>query len=173
MGDVNEEILVQYLKIVKKWFYIEDIAFTVPYNYSNIDVLAFDKRSNTCYDFEVKFRSAYSLTNNDTDYEYLVEQFDKYKEERERKIKEYFSGSKIIKVILTTYKMLGISSEKRGKMEKRFSDEMERRGYKSQIWYFDEIIPELFSEINPSGRYNTQLLQTLRMLKTFNFKQGD
>jgi len=85
VAEVNEEILEQYLKIVKGWFYIGDIPFTVPYNYSNIDVLGYDPTENQYYDFEVKFRSAYSLTNNDKDIEYLVDQFEKYREQREAK----------------------------------------------------------------------------------------
>jgi hypothetical protein len=46
--EVNEEIIEQYLKLVKEWFYVRDISFPVARNYSNIDLLAFDaKRRRT------------------------------------------------------------------------------------------------------------------------------
>ena len=56
MAEINEEILLQYLKIVKKWFAIVDIPFKVQRNYSNIDILAYDPENDRYYDFEVKYR---------------------------------------------------------------------------------------------------------------------
>jgi len=167
MAEVNEEILEQYLKVVNKWFYIGDIPFVVPSNYSNIDVLGFDPKNNKYYDFEVKFRSAYSLTNDGKDIYYLVEQFSKYKEQREKKLKEYVGNRKTGKIVVTTYKMMGKTIKKRSKMESDFKAAMKEEGFKSQIWYFDEMIPKLVESVNESGRYNTQLLQTIRMLKVY------
>ena len=63
--DVNEEIVIQYIKLIKKWFYMTDISFEVPHNYSNIDLLAYDPENNKYYDIEVKYRSAFSLTLKD------------------------------------------------------------------------------------------------------------
>ena len=164
--EVNEEILEQYLKVVKKWFYIGDIAFKVPHNYSNIDVLGYDPINKKYYDFEVKFRSAFTLTNNDEGIQYLVEQFTKYKDERENKLKEYLQ-EETVKTIVTTHKMLGESLRKRSEMEKRFKDKMSEAGFESGIWYFDDIIPALVNHVDKKGRYNTQLLQTIRMLKIY------
>ena len=167
MAEVNEEILEQYLKVVKKWFYIGDIPFIVPRNYSNIDVLGYDPVKKQYFDFEVKFRSAFSLSDNDTDFEYLVDQFDKYKEQRDAKIKEYIGSVKTTKVVVTTFKMLGKSLSKRQSMELKFHTRMKKLGYKSEIWYFDYMIPELIENVTVNGRYNTQLLQTIRMLKIY------
>lgn len=166
MAEVNEEILEQYLKVVKKWFYIGDIPFVVPRNYSNIDVLGYDPANRKYYDFEVKFRSAATLTNNGEDISYFVQQFSKYKEERESKLKEYVGHMKTKKVVVTTYKMMG-SNEKRLKMESEFKSAMKKEGFRSEIWYFDEMIPQLVKSVSEKGRYNTQLLQTIRMLKTY------
>ena len=167
MSEVNEEILEQYLKVVKQWFYIGDIPFVVPHNYSNIDVLGYDPKNNKYYDFEVKFRSAFSLTNNGKSIDYLVEQFSKYKKLREGKLKEYIGGRKTIKVVVTTYKMMGKTTEKRNNMEKDFKAAMKREGFNSQVWYFDEMIPLLVENVSEKGRHNTQLLQTIRMLKIY------
>lgn len=165
--EVNEEILEQYLKVVKKWFYIGDIPFKVLRNYSNIDVLGYDPKNKIYYDFEVKFRSAFSLPNNESSIKELCDQFIKYREQRENKINEFTDNNTSIKVLVTTYKMLGKSQNKRKTMENKFHEEMASLGYNSEIWYFDEMIPILVEHVDISGRYNTQLLQTIRMLKTY------
>lgn len=166
--EVNEEILEQYLKVVKKWFYIGDVPFKVPHNYSNIDVLGYNPKNRKYYDFEVKYRSAFSLSNNASSIKFLCDQFKKYHKQREKKLKEFTGNNATIKVLVTTYKMLGKSSDKRKDMEKKFHKKMSSVGYKSEIWYFDEMIPLLVKHVDKSGRYNTQLLQTIRMLKTYN-----
>lgn len=173
MAEVNEEILVQYLKVVKKWFVIVDIPFKVPQNYSNIDVLAYDSKFDNYYDFEVKYRSAYSLTNNTESIKWMADQFHKFKKQREKKISEFIGRRKTIKVLATTYTMLGKSREKRNDMESKFSTKMKRLGYKSQIWYFDDIIPSLVDNVETTGRYNTELLQTIRMLKMYKPHNAD
>ncbi len=167
MAEVNEEILEQYLKVKKRWFYVGDISFTVPHNYSNIDVLAYDPLEQKYYDFEVKYRSAFSLTNNGKDIDYLVEQFSKYKNEREAKLMEFTHGQPTTKIVVTTKKMLGLSQKKRFEMESTFHKKMNALGFTSQIWYFDEMIPELVKCVDTAGRYNTQLLQTIRLLKVY------
>lgn len=170
MAEVNEEILEQYLKVVKKWFYIGDIPFTVPHNYSNIDVLGYDPIADQYYDFEVKFRSAFSLTNDGEAIGYLVDQFEKYRTQREEKLREFIGRRKAIKVVVTTKKMLGKSEAKRSAMEASFDKKMKALRYKSQLWYFDDMIPELVRRVEVKGRYNTQLLQTIRMLKLYESK---
>lgn len=170
MAEVNEEILEQYLKVVKRWFYIGDIPFTVPHNYSNIDVLGYDPIADQYYDFEVKFRSAFSLTNDGEAIGYLVDQFEKYRTQREEKIREFIGRKKTIKVVVTTKKMLGKSEAKRSAMEASFHKKMKSLRYKSQLWYFDDMIPELVGQVEVKGRYNTQLLQTIRMLKLYESK---
>ncbi len=106
MAEVNEEILEQCLKVVKKWFYISDILFPVPHNYSNIDVLAFDPLKKRYYDFEVKFRSAYSLTDNDSGTDYMVDQFQDYRDERQAKLREYIGRRRTKKVLVTILHVL-------------------------------------------------------------------
>ena len=167
MADVNEEIIEQYLKIVKKWFCVVDIPFKVPQNYSNIDILAYDPKIDKYYDIEVKFRSAYSVTNNGKDIIWLVEQFSKYKNAREKKLKEYTGRKKAEKILITTRIVMGKSSKKRIGMESDFKKYMKDEGYKSHVWYFDDLIPKLVESVDTTGRYNTQLLQTIRMLKVY------
>jgi len=167
MAEVNEEILEQYLKVVKQWFYIGDIPFAVPHNYSNIDVLGYDPIANKYYDFEVKFRSAATLTNSAESVDYLVSQFVKYKAEREAKIRQFIGRKRAIKVMVTTRKFFGSSEIKRTTIERTFHEQMKAHGYKSLLWYFDDMIPELMERVDIKGRYNTQLLQTIRMFKLY------
>jgi hypothetical protein len=170
VAEVNEEILEQYLKVVKRWFYIGDIPFAVPRNYSNIDVLSYDPNTDQYYDFEVKFRSAFSLPNDGESIGYLVDQFEKYREQREAKLREFVGRRKTIKVVVTTKKMVGKSETKRSEMERSFHQKMKALKYKSELWYFDDMIPELVDRVEVKGRYNTQLLQTIRMLKLYETK---
>jgi hypothetical protein len=44
---------------------------------------------------------------------------------------------------------------------------MQDLGFASEIWYFDVMIPELVACVDKAGRYNTQLFQTIRMLKVY------
>ena len=167
MAEVNEEILEQYLKVVKKWFYVTDIPFAVPHNYSNIDVLSYDPVNKKYYDFEVKFRSAFSLPNNQESTDYLVEQFNKYAPQRNAKLREFAGRRRPVRVIVTTRTMIGKSQLKKTEMEKRFRRRMRDLGYTADIWYFDDMIPELVENVESTGRYNTQLLQTIRLLKIY------
>lgn len=174
MAEVNEEIIEQYLKIVKKWFYVTDISFVVPNNYSNIDILAYNPKENKYYDIEVKYRSEYVLSEKNRNKEdiskdsvkFLAEQFLKYSS-RTKKIKEYTNNIKAENILVTTKQLFGKSKRKRNNMENALINYMKEKKCKLNIWYFDDIIPELFKHIEVKGRYNTQLLQTIRMIKTY------
>ena len=122
------------------------------------------------YDFEVKFRSAYSLPNDGNAIGYLAEQFEKYRAQREEKLREFIGQRETIKVIVTTKTMVGKSEGKRSEMEASFHEKMRKLKYKSELWYFDDMIPELVNRVEVKGRYNTQLLQTIRMLKLYERK---
>lgn len=174
MADVNEEIITQYLKIVKRWFYVTDISFKVNRGNSNIDILAFDPFKSKYYDIEVKFRSRYTISakpkeKTDTSMNsmtWFIRQFSIYPE-RDSTIKKY-TNTKPIKILVTTKQLLGMSEKKRQQLETTFKKEMEDKGFKeSAIWYFDDIIKELYNRIEICGRYNTELLQTIRMIKTY------
>ena len=178
MADVNEEIVAQYLKLVKRWFYVVDISFVVPQNYSNIDLLAFDPASGKFYDIEVKYRSAYTISarnrkgNNTSDksVEWLVEEFTGY-QQRETAIKEFIGNRTSIKVLVTTKQMMGKSGKKRNMLETAFKDGLFRAGFSdAEVWYFDDMIPEIVDMVKTEGRYNTELLQTIRMLKVYGMK---
>lgn len=167
--DVNEQIIEQYLKLVKKWFYMTDISFEVPHNYSNIDLLAYNPFDDKYYDFEVKFRSAFtiSLTNldNDTDFKKFIEQF--IRSERQEAIKRIIGDKPITKIFVTTHKLFGKSNDKRKQVEKSFKRLIKSSGFDCEIWYFDEIILEIYNQTSLTGRYNTELMQTIRLIKTY------
>jgi len=86
------------------------------------------------------------------------------------KISEFIGRKKTIKVVVTTKKMVGKSEAKRSEMEASFRKKMKALQYSSQLWYFDDMIPELVARVEVKGRYNTQLLQTIRMLKLYESK---
>jgi hypothetical protein len=167
--DVNEEIIIQYIKLIKKWFYMTDISFQVPHNYSNIDLLAYDPTKRKYYDIEVKYRSAFtlSLTNikKDKEFTMFVSQF--LRPERAKKTKEIIGDKKPIKIFITTYRLFGKTKSKRVQIEIEFKKKLLKKGYECEIWYFDEIIPKIFESVEKTGRHNTELIQTIRFIKTF------
>lgn len=175
MADVNEEIVAQYLKLVKRWFHVEDISFAVPHNYSNVDLLAFDPKANRYYDIEVKYRSAFTISaknregedTSDESVKWLVEEFTKYPQ-RELALQNYTGNRSTTKVLVTTKQLLGRTGAKRHKLEAAFRAGLAKAGLpKSEIWYFDDMVPEIVAKVKTEGRYNTELLQTIRMLKVY------
>ncbi|GEM_PF-954409 len=166
--DVNEEIVEQYLKIVKRWFCMTDIVYQVPRNWGNIDILAYDPIGKLYYDIEVKFRSAFKIPLSsfeaNTEKDKFIDQITGI--ERNEKVQEIIN-TKAKKIFVTTYQLFGHKADKRKEMEDKFIGIVELKGYQCEIWYFDEIIPKLFEKTNEKGRYNTQLMQTIRLIKTY------
>lgn len=175
MADVNEEIVIQYIKLVKRWLYVSDIPFQVPRNYSNVDILAYDPKNKKYYDIEVKYRSAFTIPATNRNGKNVskkavipyTEQFVKYKN-RNNAIKDFSQNKKPIKLLVTTKKMFGKSDKKRKQIESAFKSVLKNKGYhNSLVWYFDDIIPELYKKVSKEGRHNTELLQTIRMIKVY------
>jgi hypothetical protein len=162
MADVNEEIVAQYLKLVRRWFYVPDISFAVPHNYSNVDLLAFDPNSDRYYDIEVKYRSRYTIAATDRKGN---------RKERERAIERYTHKHKSTKVLVTTKQMMGKTPAKRERLESAFLSGLAKVGFNdAEVWYFDDMIPKIVECVGEAGRYDTELLQTIRMLKVFGMK---
>ncbi len=167
--EVNEQIIEQYLKLIKNWFYITDISFKVPHNYSNIDLLAYNPKEDKYYDFEVKFRSAYTVSLKnleiDIDFNNYINQITK--NERHFKIKSIIGEKEIIKIFVTTQKLFGKSTLKRNQVEQLFKKRINELGFECEVWYFENIILELYNHTEKNGRYNTELMQTIRLIKTY------
>lgn len=175
MADVNEEIVGQYLKVVKKWLYAADIGFEVDRGHSNIDLLAYDPCRRRFWDVEVKYRSAFVAPERDSagrdasgkSMATIAKQFVAYPE-RDTTLMSFTNGRKPRKLLVTTKQMMGKGARKRVAMEKAFRTYLAKRGHPNAlIWYFDDIVPELVTRVATYGRHNTELLQTIRMLKTY------
>ena len=166
--EVNERIVEEYLKTVKGWFYMTDIPFEVPHNYSNIDILAYDAKNNRYYDIEVKYRSAFKISKNDINKE--DGEFSRFlnqlcRTERDDKIKEIIGENReVIKVFVTTRQCFGKTDDT---IEKEFLKKLGQRYAHPEVWYFDDIIPELYKQTNIKGRYNSELLQTIRLIQAY------
>lgn len=165
--EVNEEIVEQYLKL-KKFFYIHDIQFKVwgkkgGSNYSNIDFLAIDKRGKL-YDIEVKFRSKYRVTKGSKSskkwIDDLVNQLKR--KERSEEIKKY-TDKKSTKIIISTHQCFGRKVETRQNIERVIKDKLKES--KVIVWYFDDIINELKKYVGKYGKYDSPILQMIRLLK--------
>ncbi|MGL4367940.1 MAG: nuclease-related domain-containing protein [Brevinemataceae bacterium] len=166
MAKVNENIVAQYISNIHNWFYIPNILIEVPSGYSDIDLLAYNPKNHIYYDIEVKFRSAYTISNSENGIKELTDNFLKYQSARDSIIYDYTDGAKCIKILVTTYKMFG-SEDKRKSIETQFINIMSEHNYESQIWYFDNIIKEFFEKTSIKGKYTSEFQQTIRMIKTY------
>lgn len=170
MTDVNEEIIKQWLHICKKQFTLDDVRFKVwgskgGSNYSNIDLFVVDNKGHY-YDYEIKWRSAFSIgaTDKETTSSFLKQMLRK---ERVKKIKELIGDKPYTKVFVTTHQMFGKSVEKRNKFIKTFNS----KGI--EVKFFEDIIKELVDTIDVKGRYDSEVLQIIRILKMFNLINND
>ena len=161
--EVNEKIVEEYIKLVKNWFYMTDLSVSVVRGYSNIDLLAYDPKNNNYYDMEIKYRSAAKVSRSNDD------EMDKYfkqmtRKERKQTIEKIIGNDKnIIKVFITTRNFF----DKNGIIETKFIEKMQKNKYKCEIWYFDDIVPKLYEYVDKKGKYNTELTQTIRLIKTY------
>jgi hypothetical protein len=158
--DVNEEIIVEWLHLCKQQFTIEDIKFKVPHNYSDIDILAVDKNGNY-YDYEIKWRSAYSVGKKSEKEEINEFIYSLLRKERIKRINEIIGNKPVNHIIISTYKHFGKSEDKRKRIIRRFNKK------KIKVLFFEDIVPELYAIVKLEGRYDSPVLQTIRMLKYF------
>jgi len=162
MTEVNEEIVRQWLHLCKNQFTIDDIQFKVfgpkgGSNYSNIDLLATDKDGNY-YDYEVKWRSVYSMGATDKEtLNAFINQLTR--KERIKKIKSIIGNKPYNKIFITTHQLFGKKKEKRDNFIKKFAEK------KVEVIFFEDLIRELVDTIETKGRYNAEVLQTIRILK--------
>jgi len=165
--DVNEKIITEWLYLCKNQFTIANIPFKVfgskgGSNYSNIDILATDKNNNF-YDYEIKWRAVAGIgaTDNET-VDSLIRQMTR--RERIIKIKEIIGSKHYQKILVTTKTFFGRNEETRLNYIKMFNRK------KIDVLFFDDIIQELVSKVNVLGRYDSQVLQIIRMLKQLKIK---
>lgn len=160
MVDVNEVIVKNWLQLCKNQFTLENISYVVPHNYSDIDILAVDK-NGVYYNYEIKWRSVYSIgaTDKETVQAYIKQLT---RPERMEKIKQIIGHTTVKNIFVTTKVHFGKSETKRKGIEEQFNV----AGI--SILYFSDILNELVSKISTSGRYDSEVLQTIRMLKFYN-----
>lgn len=172
MSEVNEQIIVHYLQEVEEMFCMNDISFKVPRNYSNIDILAYDPKKNIYYDIEVKYRSQFSFPDKDksgkskksVELEKAIRQLSM--KQRTKKIERIIGKKEVIKVLIVTKHSFG-SDKKRFSLENKFKSALRKKGFKSEIWYFDDKIKKLYEKIESHGRHNNEFSQIIRMIKTY------
>lgn len=163
--DTNEKIIEEWLRLCKNQFTITNISFKVVglkggSNYSNVDILSVDCDGNF-YDYEVKFRSEYSIGATEKEKpESLINQM--CRKEREEKIKQIIKSKKYQKIFVTTKAMFGKRKDKIDYIFSLFNKE------DIKIIFFEDVVMDLANIVNIKGRYDSQILQTIRLLKKYN-----
>ena len=166
--DTNEQIVKEWLHICKKQFTIENIKFKVcgesgGCNYSDIDILAVDKDGNF-YDYEIKWRSTYSLNATSKEkIDNIIKQI--LRKERLEKIKEFTGDKESFHRLVITRKFFGSNNEKIESIKSKL------RENNIEIIFFEDAIRDLISKIEIKGRWDSPILQTIRILKYFNYFQ--
>ncbi len=156
--DVNEEIVKEYFEVVENCIVRANIEYG---NYhSAIDLLAIDKSGNVI-DIEVKWKSRIVIENSDkkqNGFYHIINQLKN--KERDEIIKELVGKLPTQKILVTTKHFF--SKSKLQYWKKRFEEE------NIQVLFFDDILPNLVENIKVKGKYDSSVLQTIRMLKYFN-----
>ena len=164
--DVNEQIVNTWLNLCKNQFTITNISFKVfgpkgGSNYSDIDILAVDSNNNY-FDYEIKWRSVYSLSATDKETpENILNQISR--KERVEKIRSIIGDNEYKRYLIVAKVFFGKTEKKK----KRFINYFNENGI--GIIYFEDIIKELIDAVNLKGRYDLEVLQIIRMLKSFGF----
>lgn len=156
--DVNEEIAKEYYELVENCFVRSGIEYG---NYhSAIDLLVINKKGEVI-DIEVKWKSRIKICDSDkkqNGFKHFVNQLNN--RERDEKIFNLTGKIPDKKVFLTTKNFFGKS--KQDYWIKKFLEK------NIEVVFFDDIIPKLVYIINKVGKYDSQISQTIRMLKYFN-----
>ena len=161
--DTNEKIIEEWLRLCRNQFTITNIPFKVfgpkgGSNYSNIDILSVDTKGNF-YDYEVKFRSEYLISA--TDVKEYIEQLNR--KERAEKIFQIIGKIKYKKIFIATKIMFGKKQEKINDFLLIFKKE------NIEVLFFEDVIADLIKAVNLKGRYDSQMLQIIRLLKKYSF----
>ena len=156
--DVNEEIVKEYFELVENCI----VRASIEYGryHSAIDLLAVDKIGNV-KDIEVKWKSRIVIEDSDkkqNGYYHIINQLKNKK--RDEIIKELIGKLPTEKILVTTKHFF--SKSKLEYWKNRFKEQ------NIQVLFFDDIIPKLVKEIKTKGKYDSPVLQTIRMLKYFN-----
>lgn len=159
--DVNEKIVEEWARLCRRQFTITNIRYRVPRGYGDIDILAFDT-DGKLYDYEVKWRSVpWVGTTPQETVEALVHQL--LRKERTEAIQRIAGRAPDFRVLITPRGML----EANRKQHKKLISEFEE--CKIGIIYFEDVLADLVKEVRLKGRYDSEITQVIRMLKSFGY----
>lgn len=160
--DVNEKIVEEWVRRCKRQFTIINIHFKVTgpkggSNYSDIDILGLDAKGNV-YDYEIKWRSTpwVGTTQKET-LEALAGQL--LRKERTREIQNITGKKPDHRILITPKLMLEASRKRYEKLLAEFKKES------IEIIFFETVLDELILSVNSKGRYDSEILQLIRMFR--------
>ncbi|MFQ6120093.1 MAG: hypothetical protein ACE5KE_09430, partial [Methanosarcinales archaeon] len=151
--DVNEEIVKEYFELVENCIVRANIEYGK--YHSAIDLLAIDKNGNI-KDIEVKWKSRIVIedsTSKQNGFKHIVNQLKDMR--RNESIKELLGKEPTHKIFVTTKHFFSISNFDYWK--NRFKEQ------NIEVLFFDDIIPKLVEKIKIKGKYESPVLQTIRM----------
>jgi len=153
--EVNEEIVCKWLEEVKGFFVVSDVKYRVPRGWSDIDIIAHNPKTRESWVVEVKGWHT----------EYVPPSYVKYiksqlNPEARVEIRKKL-GNERYKRILVVPRL-----SKRANTRQKTISSFNRKGIHS-VYEFVVILQELIATINEHKSYDSEVLQTLRLLRVY------
>lgn len=156
--DVNEQIVKEYFELIENCIVRTNIEYG---NYhSAIDLLAIDRKGDI-KDIEVKWKSRIVIEdseNKQNGFKHIVKQLKDRR--RDKIIKELLGKGPTHKIFVTTKHFF--SKKRLDYWKNKFREQ------DIGVLFFDDVIPILVEKIKIKGKYESPILQTIRVLKYFN-----
>lgn len=152
MVEVNEEIVCKWLEEVKGFFVVTDVKYRVPRGWSDIDIIAYNPITNDVWVLEVKG------WHTETIYPSYARYVEPLNPTSLAEIRNKLGNRKFKRVLVVSE----LSVKSRNKTLQAFK----QKGI-DDIVEFDKILQELIDTIDVHKSYDSEVLQTLRLLKIY------
>ncbi|MEM3627675.1 MAG: nuclease-related domain-containing protein [Candidatus Bathyarchaeia archaeon] len=155
MVEVNEEIVRKWLEEVKGFFVVTDVKYRVPRGWGDIDIIAYNPITGDAWVVEVK--------GWHTEVVYPSYKYIKPLHANSLAVIQQKLGNRKFERVLVVPKLSNIQKTKNATY-RAFA----QRGI-NQLIEFPQILKDLINSIDTHKAYDSEILQTLRVLKVYKF----
>jgi hypothetical protein len=156
MVEVNEEIVRKWLEEVKGFFVVTDVKYRVPGGWGDVDIIAYHPITNEAWVVEVKGWHT----------EVVYPSYSKYIQQLHANSLSVIRnklGNRTFDRVLVVPKLSHIQKTKNATY-----NAFAQKGI-NQIIEFPQILGDLINSIDTHKDYDSEILQTLRVLKVYKF----
>ncbi|MEM0095690.1 MAG: nuclease-related domain-containing protein [Candidatus Bathyarchaeia archaeon] len=156
MVEVNEEMVRKWLEEVKGFFVVTDVKYRVPRGWGDIDIIAYNPITGDAWVVEVKGWHT----------EVVYPSYSKYIKPLHANslaVIQQKLGNRKFERVLVVPKLSNIQKTKNATYHA-----FAQKGI-NQLIEFPQILKDLINSINTHKAYDSEILQTLRVLKVYRF----